>query len=44
MNDYIFENTLNSKIEIRIKANSYTQAMDLLLTVTRYIEEYRLTN
>ena len=42
MKEYIFENILNSNIEIRIKANYYNEAMDLLLSVTRYIEDYRL--
>lgn len=42
MKEYIFENILNSNIEIRIKADYYTQAMDLLLSVTRYIEDYTL--
>jgi len=42
MKDYIFTNTLNSNIEIKITAYNYTQAMDLLLSVTRYIEDYTL--
>jgi len=42
MKEYIFENILNSNIEIRIKAHYYTQAMDLLLSVTRNIDDYRL--
>ena len=42
MKEYIFENILNSNIEIRIKANYYSQAMDLLLSVTRNIDDYRL--
>lgn len=42
MKEYIFENILNSNIEIRIKANYYAQAMDLLLSATRNIDDYRL--
>jgi hypothetical protein len=42
MKEYIFTNTLNSNIEIKIKAYNYTQAMDLLLSVTRNIDDYRL--
>lgn len=42
MKEYIFENILNSNIEIKIKAHYYTQAMDLLLAVTRDIDNYRL--
>jgi len=42
MKYYIFENILNSNIEIRIKANYYSQAMDFLLSVTRNIDDYRL--
>ena len=42
MKEYIFTNTLNLNIEIRIKANYYAQAMDLLLSVTRNIDDYRL--
>lgn len=42
MKEYIFKNTLNSNIEIKIKAYYYTQAMDLLLSVVRNIEDYRL--
>lgn len=42
MKEYIFENILNSNIEIRIKANYYNQAMELLLSVTRNIDDYRL--
>ena len=44
MKEYIFENVLNSNIKINIKANSYLQAMDLLLSVTRNIDDYRLNN
>jgi hypothetical protein len=42
MKEYIFKNILNSNIEIRIKANYYNQAMELLLSVTRNIDDYRL--
>lgn len=42
MKEYIFINILNSNIEIRIKANYYSQAMDILLSVTRNIDEYRV--
>lgn len=42
MKEYIFTNVLNSNIEIKIKAYNYTQAMDLLLAVTRDIDDYRL--
>jgi hypothetical protein len=42
MKEYIFTNVLNSNIEIRIKANYYTQAMELLLSITRDIDDYRL--
>ena len=42
MKEYIFTNVLNSNIEIKIKAYNYTQAMDLLLSVTKDIDDYRL--
>jgi hypothetical protein len=42
MKKYIFTNILNSNIEIIIKAHYYYQAMELLLSVTRNIEDYRL--
>ena len=42
MTQYIFENILNTNIEIRIKANNYTEAMELLLTSTRDAADYRL--
>lgn len=42
MKEYIFINILNSRIEIRINANSYAQAMDILLYITRDIDEYRV--
>lgn len=42
MKTYTFENVLNSNIRIKIKANYYTQAMDLLLSATRHIEDYKL--
>ena len=42
MKEFIFENILNSNIEIRIKAHYYAQAMDLLLSATRNIDDYRL--
>ena len=41
MREYIFENTLNSNIQIRIKAYTYTDAMDLLLSITRDIDLYK---
>jgi hypothetical protein len=42
MKEYIFENILNSNINIVIKAHHYTQAMELLLSTTRDIDDYRL--
>lgn len=42
MKRYTFLNVLNSNIEINIKAQNYTQAMDLLASVTRNIDDYRL--
>jgi hypothetical protein len=42
MKEYIFENVLNSNIKIRIKAYYYSQAMDLLLSVTRNVDDYKL--
>jgi len=39
MKKYIFINVLNSNIEISILAYNYSQAMDLLLSVTRNIDE-----
>lgn len=42
MKEYISTNVLNLNIEIRIKANYYSQAMDLLLSVTRNIDDYRI--
>ena len=38
------ENTLNSNIEIRIKASYYSQAIELLFSVTKYVEDYKLNN
>ena len=40
--EYIFENIFNSNIQIRIKAIYYLQAWELLLTVTRNIDDYRI--
>ena len=42
MEEYVFINILNSNIEIKIKANYYTQAMDLLLSATKNIDDYKL--
>lgn len=42
MNKYIFSHVINSNIKININAQNYTQAMDLLLSVTRNIDDYRL--
>lgn len=42
MKEYIFEHTLNPDIQVRVKANHYTEAMELLLSVTRYIEDFKL--
>jgi len=42
MKEYIFTNVSNSNIEIKIKASFYSQAMDLLLSITRNIDHYRL--
>ncbi len=42
MRQYNFFNVLNANIEINIKAHNYTQAMDLLLSITRNINDYRL--
>ena len=44
MKKYIFENVLKSDIEISIKAYNYTQAMEILLSVVRNIEDYILTS
>ena len=40
--EYIFENIIHSSIKIVIEAYNYTQAMELLLLVTRNIDDYRL--
>lgn len=42
MKTYIFNHTENSNIKIIIEAYNYTQAMDLLLSVTRDVELYEL--
>jgi hypothetical protein len=42
MKEYLFENQLNSNIEIRIKAYNFTDAMELLLATTRDIDDYKL--
>ena len=42
MKKYTFINTLNTNIKIIIIANSFTNAMELLLLVTRDIEDYRI--
>ena len=42
MREYIFQNNLYPSIKIIIGANNYTQAMDMLLMVTRNIDDYRL--
>lgn len=44
MKKYIFINKTNSNIQIVINANSYTEAMELLLAITRYIEDFKLIN
>jgi hypothetical protein len=43
MKHYIFTNSLNSNIEIKIKAYNLPEAMDLLLSVTKNIDDYNLT-
>ena len=42
MKNYIFEHKLNSNIIVNIKAGSYTHAMELLLSISRYIEDFKL--
>lgn len=42
MKNFIFIHKLNSNIKITIIAYSYTQAMDLLLSITRHIEDFKL--
>lgn len=42
MKEYVFENLLNSNIEIKIKATNYTEAMEMLLIEVKYIEDYKL--
>jgi hypothetical protein len=45
LKEYIFENVLNSNIEIRIKANSYSEALDMIGIATNYnSEDYRYTD
>ncbi len=41
MKEYVFENQTKSDIEIRIKAYNYTQAMQILLSIVRNIEDYK---
>lgn len=41
MKEYVFENQIKSDIEIRIKAYNYTQAMQILLSIVRNIEDYK---
>lgn len=42
MKVYIFENTRDNRIRIIIEANSFTEAMDLLLSVIRDIDDFSL--
>ena len=42
MEAYIFIHKTNPNIEIRISAYNYTQAMDLLLSITRDIDSFKL--
>lgn len=42
MKVYIFENTRDNRIKIIIEANSFTEAMDLLLSITRDIDDFSL--
>lgn len=44
MKEFVFKNVLNSNIEIKIKANYYSQAIELLFSVTKYVEDYKLIN
>ena len=38
---YTFENTCDSRIKIIIEARNFTEAMDLLLSITRDIDDYK---
>jgi hypothetical protein len=42
MKTYTFENVLNSNIRIEIKAYSHNEALDLLILITRYSEDFKL--
>lgn len=38
---YTFENTRDNRIKITIEARNFTEAMDLLLSITRDIDDYK---
>lgn len=42
MKTYVFENQLNSNIKVLIDAYNYAQAMDMLLSTIRDIDDFRL--
>lgn len=44
MKIYIYTNIYNSNIEIRILANNFTEASEILLSITRDFEEFRLND
>lgn len=39
--EFTFINTLNFNIKVNIKAYNFTEAMDLLLSITRNIDDFR---
>lgn len=40
MKEYIFENAMNSNISVTIKADTFSEAMNLLKTTIKYVEDY----
>ena len=44
MKKYIFINTLNSNIEIKIKAKNYNEAMECLLMEVKHVADYKIQN
>jgi hypothetical protein len=42
MKIYTFENVLNLNIRIEIKARSRNEALDLLISITKYSDDFKL--
>jgi hypothetical protein len=42
MKIYTFENVLNLNIRIEIKARSHNEALDLLISITKHSDDFKL--